>query len=215
MKMLNAALLGCALLVNGLTKDATAADLWPTADMDLKSYNWSGFSIAPYFGYETLHLKGAGSAAFDDPDGWRIGGEIDYDKQYGNLVLGVSGEAYYTWYDSNGKLRPELSANMQDYGSLRGKIGYATGRWLFYGTGGYAFGDLTLKDGLAGLSDRHTLNGWTAGGGVEWVWNDRFTLRGEYDHYSFGSENFSSIVSGPQDVGADLDLFKIAVIARF
>ncbi|HMN38781.1 MAG TPA: outer membrane beta-barrel protein [Hyphomicrobium sp.] len=204
-----------ALAFASAVASAAAADLWPDADMDLKAYNWTGFSIAPYFGYETLRLNGKGSAGLDDPSGWRVGGEIDYDRQFGNLVLGVSGEAYYTWYDANGKMRPDIGIRMTDYGTLRGKVGYASGRWLVYGTGGWAFGEMSISNAGTDVSDNKFLNGWTVGAGAEWVWKDQLTIRGEIDHMAFGSKDFSALGSGPQDVGADLDLFKVDFITRF
>lgn len=195
---------------------AQAGGLYPSSDDDLNPINWTGFIIAPYFGYETLNLKGAGSAGLGDPKGWRVGGELDYDYQIGNFVVGIAGDAFYTWYDSNATgPQSGISTRLFDYETVRGRLGYAVGRWMFFGTGGVAFGDLEIKNGLTGVSQREMLTGWTAGGGAEWVWNNNLTLRGEIAHMDFGSAKFDSALQSNQDVGATLDLFKIDFITRF
>jgi outer membrane immunogenic protein len=206
-----------ALFALGLiTAAVQAASLYPSSDDELNPINWTGFIVAPYFGYETLNLNGAGSAGLGDPKGWRVGGELDYDYQIGNFVVGIAGDAFYTWYDSN-TAGPQngLSTRLFDYETVRARLGYAVGRWMFFGTGGAAFGDLEVKNALSGASQRQVLTGWTAGGGVEWVWNNNVTLRGEVAHTDFNSAKFESLTQPNQDVGATLDLFKIDFITRF
>lgn len=199
-----------------MTGAAHAVDLYPIADADLKPACWTGFVIAPYFGYETTYLYGAGSAGLGDPSGWRVGAELDYDYQIGSVVVGIAGDAFFTWYDTNGHgPQSELSTRMHNYENVRGRLGYAFGRWLVFGTGGIAFGDLEIANSATGVSDRQTLVGWTAGGGVEWMWNNSLALRGEIDHMDFGSAQFSSLPSSDKEVGAKLDLFKIDFVSRF
>jgi outer membrane immunogenic protein len=195
---------------------ANAAGLYPKAQEDLKPISWTGFVIAPYFGYETTYLKGAGSAGLSDPSGWRVGAELDYDYQIGNFVVGIAGDAFYTWYDSNGiGAKSAISTRLFDYETVRARLGYAVGRWMFFGTAGAAFGELEISDAATGVSDRQTLTGWTAGGGAEWVWDDNFALRGEVDHMDFGSANFASLPAPNNEVGATLDLFKVDFVSRF
>jgi len=190
---------------------AHAVDLYPSSSEDLHPIKWTGFIVAPYFGYETLHLKGPGANFLDDASGWRVGGELGYDYQIGTFVVGVAGDAFFTWYSGNGI--SGYSSRLNDYGTLRGRLGYTFGRWLIFGTGGYAVGDLEVKN--AGSSVSKTLDGWTAGGGVEWVWNNDMTLRGEVAHIAFNQDTFSNLPAGNQDLGANLDLFKIDFIKRF
>ncbi|MGD9671721.1 MAG: outer membrane protein [Hyphomicrobiaceae bacterium] len=194
---------------------ASALDLHIATDDELAGVDWTGFSAVPYFGYETLRFKGNGADFLKDAKGWRLGGEADYDRQFGNLVLGVAGEAYYTWYDGNGAGGSPLASRLYDYGTVRGKIGYASGRWLIYATGGYAFGDLGITNAATNIEDRKFLNGWTAGAGVEWAWNKDISLRAEFDHMAFGSDSFTTLPAGNQNVGANLDLFKITFASRF
>ena len=51
---------------------------------------------------------------------------------------------------------------MNFFGTVRGRVGYAFDRVLFYGTGGFAYGD-----GGTGGDDFRT--GYTAGGGIEYA----------------------------------------------
>lgn len=210
LKRVTATILAVTLMATG----ARAVDLYPVLDGPVPT-NWTGFVVAPYFGYETMKLKGAGAGAIDDPKGWRIGAEIDYDYQIGRFVVGVAGDAFYTWYDGSGGAQGELDARMHDYETVRGRLGYTFGRWMVFGTGGVAFGDLEVTNALSGVSKRQMLTGWTAGGGVEWVWNNDLTLRGEVAHMDFGQANFSSLSGPSQELGANLDIFKIDFISRF
>ncbi len=134
-------------------------------------------------------MNGGGSSVLDDASGWRIGGEIDYDYQIGCFVVGIAGDAFFTWYDGKGAGgHPEMSSHLNDYGTVRGRLGYAFGRWMFFGTGGYAVGDLEVNNAQTHVDESKTLDGWTAGGGVEWVWSNNLTLRGEVAHIAFNQD---------------------------
>ena len=50
---------------------------------------------------------------------------------------------------------------------------------------------------------------------MEWAYNKNFILRTEIAHIVFDSSDFSSLPAGRQDLGADLDLFKIGLITKF
>ena len=205
-----------ALALKILVVSAQAASLLPSSNDELNPISWSGFIIAPYFGYETLNLNGAGSTGLGDPKGWRVGGELDYDYQIGNFVVGIAGDAFYTWYDSNGS-GPQngINTRLSDYETVRTRLGYTFGRWMLFGTGGVAFGNLEIKNALSGVSQSQMLTGWTAGGGAEWVWSNNLTLRGEVAHIDLGSAKFDSLPTTNRDVGATLDLFKIDFVTRF
>jgi high affinity Mn2+ porin len=87
------------------------------------------------------------------------------------------------------------------FGSLRGRVGYAPGNWLFYATGGLAFSyDQFTRTQLAGVPVGGTAGpatveslfmvprlGWTAGSGVEVALWPHWTARAEYLFTDFGS----------------------------
>jgi outer membrane immunogenic protein len=80
--------------------------------------------------------------------------------------------------------------------AIRGRVGYAFGRFLPYFAGGVAFGGVDVDAGSANpvfvgsWSDTYT--GYTVGGGAEYALTDRIILRGEYRFTDFGTETFSN-----------------------
>jgi outer membrane immunogenic protein len=92
-------------------------------------------------------------------------------------------------------------------GTVRGRLGYlVTPTWLFYGTGGLAYGGPSSSTAIAGAetpntgttnvagvgSASSTLVGWTAGAGVEWLFAPNWTAKAEYLHYDLGSVTYSN-----------------------
>jgi outer membrane immunogenic protein len=79
------------------------------------------------------------------------------------------------------------------YGDVTGRLGYAFGQALIYGKGGYAFyyghGDTTT--GIPGFAVGRTgaFTGWSAGGGIEHKITSAWSVKAEYLHFDFGSEN--------------------------
>jgi opacity protein-like surface antigen len=90
------------------------------------------------------------------------------------------------------------------YGDVAGRLGYAWGPALLYGKGGFAWLDTSVKtsarvvDGTVigtavttTYSHSHdiTLNGWTVGGGVEYMLSPSWTMKVEYLHFDFNNAN--------------------------
>jgi len=195
---------------------AQVLDLWPSSNVDLGQVKWSGFMVAPYFGYETLKLTGAGRIGLRDPQGWRLGGEVGYDYEINHFVIGAAADGFYTWYNSNGSAPYSgFQTRLTDYGTVRGRFGYAFDRIMIFGTGGYAFGDLSVKNSAAGLSESKTLGGWTVGAGIDYAYRKNLFVRFELAHISLDQATFTSVPTGQQKLGADLDLFKLNLISKF
>ena len=90
--------------------------------------------------------------------------------------------------------------------SFRGRLGYAADRTLFYVTGGAAVAGiggstttLTNAPGIAFPVGTSTASnggsttrwGWTLGGGIEWAFNQNWSLAGEYRHTDFGNRGLT------------------------
>ncbi len=102
---------------------------------------------------------------------------------------------------------PRGSANLTYIGTVRGRLGVTvTPTLLVYGTGGLAYGGVNAsmqnsqlwvttggpKAGynsaiLGGSSSGATRVGWTAGGGVEWMFLPNWSAKAEYLYYDLGN----------------------------
>lgn len=177
-------------------------------------FTWTGFYIGGQVGYEfgksnalsTRTATGgviAGNSA--SPKGVIGGAHIGYlfstqALGFGNglfgggLVAGVEGDVDGSNYRSGyalGAINDFTRQNIQ--GSVRGRLGVAVDRALFYATGGAAFGDLRNNyfNNVNGLTDSysHTRVGYTVGGGVEYAFTNNWSARVEYRYTDFGSFN--------------------------
>jgi len=110
-------------------------------------------------------------------------------------VLGFEADVSFPNYiDGNSVISTLATAKsyvveqMDFTGSARGRLGYAAGPWLFYGTGGLAFaGERYLNTPSIG-NDEKKLGmrlGWAAGGGVEYAFAPHWSLRLEYLYSEF------------------------------
>jgi outer membrane immunogenic protein len=88
-----------------------------------------------------------------------------------------------------------VSRGIDYLGTVRGRVGFLfTPTLLVYGTGGLAYGGVNVSSswqGLAASSFSDTRVGWTAGGGVEWMFAPHWSAKAEYLYYDLGS------VTGP------------------
>jgi outer membrane immunogenic protein len=148
-----------------------------------------------------------------DPDGFIGGGQIGFNWQWNKwLVLGIESDFQGTDMEGSdisspieridGTFEPSgtfLAAHerLQWFGSTRGRIGISPWcRWLFYGTGGVAYGNVDYSantnydNGVTYPVKFSTTNvGWTAGGGIEWALSHHWTLKAEYLYYDLGDED--------------------------
>jgi outer membrane immunogenic protein len=106
------------------------------------------------------------------------------------------------------------SKSLDYLGTLRGRLGFtATPNFLVYATGGLAYGGVSTSAafttvnsaypgvGLAstwgtGNSASSTRAGWTVGGGLEWMFAPRWSVKGEYLYYDLGSVTYALGPSG-------------------
>ena len=87
---------------------------------------------------------------------------------------------------------------LDSLGTVRARVGYLTGpEWLWYATGGVAYGETKLQTALAcatcavpansvGLTDKWNV-GWTVGAGVEWRFAPQWSVKAEYLYVDLGS----------------------------
>jgi len=99
--------------------------------------------------------------------------------------------------------------------SVRGRVGYAPGPWLIYGTGGWA--GARLDDSqyipLAGGHHSASLSGWAAGGGVEYATASHWTVGAEWIHSDYGRKSF--VFNGPTSIKLQAETFRARLSYRF
>ena len=161
------------------------------------AYDWSGIYVGLQAGYilgNADHSFSNGAPSGDSsPDGFIGGGYVGYNWQIGNTVFGVEGDI--EGGDVNGSYSNATGAtsvgtsDLNWQASVRARLGYATGRYLLYVTGGWAYGDFSFGGGPTPLpvsgGYSQSLNGWTAGGGVEAMLAANWIGRIEYRYTDF------------------------------
>ncbi len=159
-------------------------------------YNWTGFYIGGHIGGAFVGDDSIAAGATRNNNAAFLGGvQGGYDWQFApNWVLGV--EAQYSWLDRN--TSPVnvggvwFSDNQKGLGSVTGRIGYTWGPALLYAKGGYAFADYNTaaNNGLVAVSVNSKSDGYTVGGGLEYLFAPSWSGKIEYQYYDFGNVNF-------------------------
>ncbi len=213
-------------------------------EQDAIPYVWRGFYLGGHLGYAwgnsnwTASQGGAPIAAgslnfsqgidpFYESGSWLEGVQVGYNYALRNRVV-IGAEADTTLppfpYPTNGlsiggsasllKGAETYSENTFASGTLRARIGYAPGNWLFYATAGLAWTDnkfaLTQNASGAEESSFQFRLGWTAGGGVEAPIAPHWTGKIEYLFKDYGSASVSFPSSG-QHFRSDLDVQEFRV----
>ena len=206
-----------AILLTG--SGAAAADLAYKAPAAPAVYDWTGFYFGGHTGYawgNSNWTASSGGAVIDKGslslaqgyDGssqggsWFNGLQIGYNRMLANrVVIGAEADvsvSSFPNYRGNriGNTIPVLqgsesySDNIFSSGTLRGRIGYAPGNWLFYATGGFAWTSgeqfqLTSANGTDSTIQQRV--GWVVGAGVEGPLIPHWTVKAEYLFAGYGN----------------------------
>jgi outer membrane immunogenic protein len=232
------------MLVIGAVNPASAADTGPpriTKERPIQSqspvsvFNWTGFYLGGNFGGArartdfTVNASGAVGgiqlptttrSGSTNGSGIVGGGQIGFNYEFpASWVVGVEADidaAHITGSESACTAIGCTGHNttLEDFGTVRGRLGYAFNNVLVYGTGGWAWSNVSstamvtcFGRGCPGTSllnstisfpgaPSGSLSGWTAGGGVEWGFLPNWTLRAEYAHLQFDGIEANPSFSG-------------------
>ncbi|WP_291851243.1 carbohydrate porin [Bradyrhizobium sp.] len=197
------ALAGVALGVLAPGGPAAAVDLPLKATRLHPAFDWSGFYIGGHAGYH----RGSSRATLADPaisttnsivSGVIGGVQAGYNHRLSSGVLfGVEADLSFPNYlptnhvVSGFATARSTAEERWDYvGTARGRVGYASGRWLAYATGGFAWaGERFLNTPAAvDVEEKHIgiRTGWAAGAGLEYAFAPHWSVRLEYLHARFG-----------------------------
>jgi outer membrane immunogenic protein len=194
------------------------------------AFSWTGFYIGGNVGYAWGETHGslpttAGVGNFD-VNGIFGGGQVGFNYQMSNWVFGI--EADYQGADIDGTSAAlagnSMVANVERFGTVRGRLGFAWDRWMVYGTGGYAFGarvttNTTVPTALF-TPTANNLDGWAAGAGVEYAFAPNWSAKLEYLHVDLDSQTYSVnagcvATPGACQLGTRLDTVRLGVNWRF
>jgi outer membrane immunogenic protein len=209
MKKLLLAAIAAATLASG----AKAADLgvprMPIATAVVAPvFSWTGFYLGLNAGFGIANTNiGAltGGAVPGSGVGFIGGGQIGYNHQINNFVLGLEADLGYFGVSRSGLLAPggpNLTWRTTWDASIRGRAGVAIDRTLLYVTGGLAIADLRLSFPPFGVlavfpGQSETRVGWTVGAGIEHAITPNWTVRAEYLYANYGSKTYFAGAFGP------------------
>jgi outer membrane immunogenic protein len=187
-------------------------------------YGWSGNNdmiLAPNIDaasqafWNPAFNAGAAPRLFPlDPTGVVGGGQVGCDWQMGAFVLGIEAD----FQGSDVKDAVAITTNVPPFvpgtfsasqkldwfGTVRGRLGFSAGQWLFYGTGGLAYGRVKygLNFAFPASNDFHNIalsnteTGWTAGVGLEWAFAPNWSVKAEYLFIDLGDTTIVTTPSG-------------------
>lgn len=152
-----------------------------------------------------------------DTSGAEVGGLLGYNYQWNKWVFGAEAAGGYLWLrNSETTDRFLISSNQNEYHlstSLKThylftfgpRIGYALCKWLPYVTGGLAVGDIDFEQRISqhgnlfreGGGKSETKVGWMVGGGLEYMINDHWSARAQYQFVDLGEVGFNHSTTDP------------------
>ncbi len=231
-----------ALTVSSFAADLSAKVYTKAPPAVAAVYDWTGFYIGGNIGYgwgentnPAISVADGGGAGLNPflttgfpgfpsgnlypglkPSGVFGGGQIGYDKQFGQWVLGVVADIQGADFKASGvvltpattccNVTESISAKIDWFGTVRGKVGIAANDWSFYGTGGLAYGEaksttaLSCTPGGVGCgaatigfagSASELKTGWAAGAGVAKAFGN-WNVGLEYLHMDLGRSSVTA-----------------------
>lgn len=179
-------------------------------------FNWTGFYIGVNAG------GGMAAVRFDDQCYYcnshtptkafaTFGGQLGYNYQFGNGLIGIEADVNGNTIDNNGLLGGDDSVAMNVNvkadvsGTIRGRAGLVMNNALVYVTGGAAWADVK-QTGTEFTNNTKVPTGVTAnssgvlwgaviGGGAEFALNRNWTVRAEYLHTMYENRDTTMLNS--------------------
>lgn len=200
---------GVAAAALFLCSNALAADIRspaPVISSPESAYDWTGFYAGVQGGgfWGNVSVRDDGSQGvnpgpFDYSVSGGFGGaQLGYNWQVGSFVLGAEGDL--GWMSPNGSgIIGSQSSSHQDltlgsglYGDLTGRAGFAFDHTLLYAKAGGTFFSGVANQATTNPNYTHTgtgtFTGWTAGAGIEQALTDNLSVKLEYDHADYGTQ---------------------------
>jgi outer membrane immunogenic protein len=210
-----------AITTLALAPSVAVADGSPGMKDGYRPFSWTGFYVGANVGLATGQTTGDfGLGGFLNTDyemnGAVYGGQIGYNWQRGNIVLGIEGSFSGTTIQGTTTciFVFECKREVDNIATVTGRVGYAMDRSLLYVLGGGAWAKLSSDFSIAGVTlatDSQQHSGWVAGFGFEHALSNNVTMRIEYSHIDLGSEQHFGFV----DVDAKIDTIRLGANLKF
>jgi high affinity Mn2+ porin len=171
-------------------------------DESARPYDWSGFYFGGHTGFShgrvsSTVTNGAPPSLTNSLGGLYAGLQGGYNFVLpSRLLLGIEGDMSFANFYVDDQITSRttgrsLVTEQIDYiARLRGRVGYAFGRWIVYGTGGLAYSQARLSEQPGTVRDSDEMitkrAGWSAGGGAELAIAPEWSVRLEYLHDQLG-----------------------------
>ncbi len=217
-----------AVSVMGLVPAANAADMYSAPagpggykDLYVPLPAWTGFYVGVNGGYAfnkdsdnlvATSRFGTGIFAGAKPEGGFGGGQIGYNfGSFGfgpQFVFGVEADIQGAGIDDTRRSGPsagvtaDVRTNIDWFGTVRGRLGYAFDRTLVYATGGFAFGNVERGATAivpavgAFLRKNDTETGYAVGGGIEHKFMPNWSVKLEYQYINLGDTTLTGVGLG-------------------
>jgi outer membrane immunogenic protein len=197
------------------------------------------YVVVPFVSWTGLYLGGHAGGAWSDVDwsnisvtgerfsesgsGFIGGGQIGYNYQIGNLLLGV--EATVSGADVSKDFRSivvpnaQFSADIDTVVTVTGRFGFVSDQWLLYGKAGWAGAQVDFSGRNPAIHDSFSFdnwrNGWTLGAGLEYKLNRYMSFGVEYSFIDLDSDRDNGLTrQGLPVTLRDHDLQLQSVTAR-
>ena len=193
---------GTALMVSANAN--AGGDLAPE-----RPFSWTGFYLGLHAGVAFGDVDSVFSVAPASPwdhdrSGMIGGGQVGYNWQTGNIVLGVEADASWGADVQGDAACPNpafrCGSEINRLASVRGRVG-VTGvtpfgaKSLLYATGGWGWAEINYNAvpiTPGGFSNTTSQSGWVAGGGLELAHTSNVSFKIEYLAYVLDGETISA-----------------------
>jgi outer membrane immunogenic protein len=209
-------IIAAAIAAFGFVSSASAADMptkAPMAPLPV-AYNWTGFYLGAHGGYGWANSDWTfqnvsffntfvGDQINLKPKGGLGGGQVGYNYQIGQFLLGVEGT--FSWADIKQTVTSPIfpttdneTTKIKNLYTVAARLGVTNGPWLAYAKGGWAGGRVQLSAAEPGIAvswdpATQSRSGFVIGGGVEYMIAPSIILGAEYNYIDLGSKTYSAV----------------------
>jgi outer membrane immunogenic protein len=205
--------LGLAIAVTAMATTQVAAQQ--------ASPTWNGFyaglNAGGMFGNTSTSFNGlAGPAGLSGAGSGFVGGaQAGYNYLLGPVILGgeidFQGSTFAAGVNGGGGAGPfSTTERVPWFSTMRARVGYPVGSVMPYITGGAVWGQRTIDGPFASISSNYWT--WTAGGGIEGIITDRWSMKLEYLYMGTPS---TSLLPGTTSESTNNNLIRVGVNYHF